>query len=413
MKKILFGAFAALYALMSATSCSDTTKEIGSSLIQEESEVVIHNEFKVTGHTTPNQRIESRTIVQLLGDISAQGYGNFTSDFVCPVLPAAKLVTEGVTADDIDSMKLILAYPNGGYVGDSIAPMGLEVFLLDKQLPSPIFSTLDPEEYCDTKKASLASKIYVGNAQGENDSIRGLSYREIKIDLPLRLARDLFNLYVENPSAYAFPANFAKYFPGIYVRNSFGSGRVTQIQRTNIIMYYHTVGTDSEGKEVINRFEGNYFAVTPEVISNNNINFTIDPSLQAEISKDYRIEPPASLLLVLSAKKEEFFLNNSLNDDKTSFLANYNSATKSYSFTGLRNYFLNMFDQYNASGRIKPEDVTFTLTPVAVTTENTSSGYTSSVYVSAITPYIGKPAMVRLDLDKADITFQFSKQSLK
>ena len=72
-----------------------------------------------------------------------------------------------------------------------------------------------------------------------------------------------------------------------------------------------------------------------------------------------------------------------------------------------------MFDQYNASGRIKPEDVTFTLTPVAVTTENTSSGYTSSVYVSAITPYIGKPAMVRLDLDKADITFQFSKQSLK
>ena len=72
MKKILFGAFAALYALMSATSCSDTTKEIGSSLIQEESEVVIHNEFKVTGHTTPNQRIESRTIVQLLGDISAK-----------------------------------------------------------------------------------------------------------------------------------------------------------------------------------------------------------------------------------------------------------------------------------------------------------------------------------------------------
>lgn len=463
MKKILFGTFAALYALMSATSCSDTTKEIGSTLIQEESEVVIHNEFNVTGHTTPNQRIESRTIVQLLGDISAQGYGNFTSDFVCQFMPASKLVTEGVTADDIDSMKLILAYPNGGYVGDSIAPMGLEVFLLDKQLPSPIFSTLDPEEYCDTKKAPLASKIYVGNAQGENDSIRGLSYREIKIDLPLRLARDLFNLYVENPSAYAFPANFAKYFPGIYVRNSFGSGRITQIQRTNIIMYYHTVGTDSEGKEVINRFEGNYFAVTPEVISNNNINFTIDPSLQAEIdgganiivapvgrdieltfpiadvidyylanrgplsvvntlsmeipaetiTNDYGIEPPASLLLVLSAKKEEFFLNNSLNDDKTSFLANYNSATKSYSFTGLRNYFLNMFDQYNASGRIKPEDVTFTLTPVAVTTENTSSGYTSSVYVSAITPYIGKPAMVRLDLDKADITFQFSKQSLK
>lgn len=449
--------------LLAATSCTDTTKEIGSTLIQEESQVVIHNEFKVTGHTTPNQRIESRTIVQLLGNISAKGYGNFTSDFVCQFMPASKLVTNGVTVNEIDSLKLILAYPNGGYVGDSIAPMGLEVFLLDKQLPTPIFSTLNPEDYCNLSEGPIASKIYVGNAQGENDSIRALNYREIKIDLPLQMARELFNLYVEDPSAYAFPANFAKHFPGIYVRNSFGSGRVTQIQRTNMVMYYHTVTTDSEGKEVINRFEGNYFAVTPEVISNNNISFTIDPTLQAAINNgeniivapvgkdieltfpisdvidyyvanrgplsvvntlsmeipaeivanDYGINPPASLLLVLSDKKEEFFLNNSLTDDKTSFLANYNSTTKSYSFAGLRNYFLDMFDKYNATGRIEPADVTFTLTPVAVATENTSNGYTSTAYVSAITPYIGKPAMVRLNLDKADITFQFSKQSLK
>ncbi|MDE6360999.1 MAG: DUF4270 domain-containing protein [Muribaculaceae bacterium] len=445
------------------TACENTTQDIGSSLIQAESEVVIHNEFSVSGHSTPNTAIESRTIVQLLGDISAEGYGNFSADFVCQFMPASKLVTDGVTVNDLDSMKLILAYPNGGYVGDSIAPMGLEVFPLNRQLTSPIFSTFNPEEYCDVTAAPLASKIYVGNAQGENDSIQALSYREIYVDLPLSLARDLFTLYVENPEAYSFPSEFAKHFPGIYVRNSFGAGRVTQIQQTSMVIYYHTTSEDAEGNEVKTSHEGNYFVVSPEVISNNNISFTIDPALQAridagesiivapvgrdveitfpirdvldyyldncgplsvvntltmtipaeEIENAYGIGIPESLLMVVSSEKDEFFLNNSLNDDKKSFIATYSASSKGYVFSGLRNYFLAMLDKYNADGTIDIADATFTLTPVTLTTESTSNGYTTSTYVSAITPYIGKPAMGKLNLDKADITFQFSKQSFK
>lgn len=463
MKSSITALSAAVISLFILSSCDNTTQNIGTSLIQEEAEVVIHDEFTLTGHTVPNASIESRTIVQLLGDISAQGYGDFSSDFVCQFMPASKLVTDGVTVNDIDSMKLILAYPNGGYVGDSIAPMGLEVFPLNRQLPTPIYSSFDPTEFCDITASPLASKIYVGNAQGLSDSIQALSYREIYVDLPLSLARELFNLYLENPSAYSFPDEFAKHFPGIYVRNSFGAGRVTQIQRTTMVMYYHTTATDAEGKEVINRHEGNYFAVTPEVVSNNNIAFTIDRQLQQRIEdgeniivapvgrdieltfpaldvinyyidnrgplsvvntltmeipaetieNEYGINPPESLLLVLTSKKDEFFLNNSLNDDKTSFIASYSPAKKSYIFSGMRTYFLDMLDKYNADGRIDPADVTFTLTPVALSTESTSNGYNTSTYISAITPYIGKPAMVKLSLDKADITFQFSKQSFK
>lgn len=443
------------------TACENTTQEIGSSLIQAESEVVIHNEFSVSGHSTPNTAIESRTTVQLLGNISAEGYGSFSSDFVCQFMPASKLVTDGVTVNDIDSMKLILAYPNGGYVGDSIAPLGLQVFPLDRQLPSPIFSSFNPEDYCDVNAAPLASKIYVGNALGENDSIQALSYREIHVDLPVSLARDLYTLYLDNPGAYSFPTEFAKYFPGIYVRNSFGVGRVTQIQQTSMVIYYHTTADDSEGKPVVTRHEGSYFAVTPEVISNNNISFTIDPALQARIDNgeniivapvgrdveitfpirdvidyyidnsgplsvvntlsmtipaeaienNYGIGLPESLLMVISSEKDDFFLNNSLNDDKISFIATYSASAKGYVFSGLRNYFLTMLDKYNADGTIDIADATFTLTPVTLTTESTSNGYTTSTYVSAITPYIGKPAMGKLNLDKADITFQFSKQS--
>jgi hypothetical protein len=153
------------FALLSATfitlalfsACSDTTDAIGSSLIQSESEVVIHDEFTLTGKTVDNERIQSRTIDQLLGVIDAKGYGKFTSDFVCQFLPATKIETENVT---VDSMKLVLSYNVGGLVGDSIAPMGLQVYRLNRQLTYPIYSTFDPKDYCDMSNGPIAESMW-------------------------------------------------------------------------------------------------------------------------------------------------------------------------------------------------------------------------------------------------------------
>lgn len=462
MKSLLTLLSGAAISLGLLTACETTTQDIGSSLIQEESEVVIHDEFSLTGSAQPNTAIESRTIVQLLGEISAEGYGNFKSDFVCQFMPASKLVTDGVTKDDIDGLELILAYSKAGYIGDSIAPMGLEVFLLNKQLTSPIYSTLNPEEYYDVNSEPIASKIYVGNTQGESDSIQALSYKEIKIDLPKKIGQELYQLYLDNKEAYSFPTEFAKYFPGIYVRTSYGSGRVTQIQQTTMVMHYHTTTTDDEGNTVTTQHEGNYFAVTPEIITNNNISYKMDEALEARINageniviapvgqdieikfpiediinyyidnsgllsvvntlsmtipaevieNNYNIKMPESLLMVLSTEKDKFFLDNSLNDDKTSFIATYSSTSGGYVVSGLRNYFLAMLETYK-KGELTSADATFILTPVTLTTESSSNGYSTSTYVSAITPYIGKPAMAKLNLEKADITFQFSKQAFQ
>ena len=117
--------------------------------------------------------------------------------------------------------------------------------------------------------------------------------------------------------------------------------------------------------------------------------------------------------MVLSSKKDEFFKNNSLPDNETSFIATYSAANNSYTFSGLRAYFQKMFDKYKAEGTIDPAEMTFTLTPVAVSTESSGSYYNTTEYISAVNPYIGKPAMVKLNLDKADITFQFAKQNFK
>ncbi|MDE5942280.1 MAG: DUF4270 domain-containing protein [Muribaculaceae bacterium] len=456
-KIIGFGAAVAVAA--SAVCSCDDSSNIGGSLVQDESAVVIADEFEVTGRTVVNPRVQSRSVTQVLGRLKADGYGNFSSDFVTQFMPSMSIDVENMTVNNIDSMKLMMFVSVGSLVGDSIAPMGLEVYRLNKQLKAPMYSNDDPSGYYDPAD-KLGERIYVCNALGATDSVKALSYRMIDVKLPDQLARDFINLYVTNPEVYAYPSLFANHFPGIYVKNTYGSGRVVSITNTMIRMYYHTTSTDSEGKETVTRYYGNYFAVTPEVVLNNNISYTIDSDLQARIDdgeniiiapvgrdvemvfpvdaiiqyykenagslsvvntlsldipaeaieNEFGIEPPENLLMVLSDKREDFFKNGELTDDVTSFYATYDAENNRYRFSGLRSYLLEMLKKED----LTPADYTFSLTPVSVETETSSSGYYgSTTYVSAINPYIGAPSMVKLDFDNALVTFSFSKQTVK
>lgn len=456
-------------ALFSA--CDDIT-DVGSSLVNGESvsSVVVATDFTIKGTSVVNTRVQTRTSTQVLGRIAADGYGSFNSDFVTQFLPAATLPTEGVTIDHVDSLKILFYVPTGSLIGDSIAPMGLEVYRLNRQLPLPIFSNFDPKDYYSPTDGLLGSRVYVANSMGVPDSLKTSGYTVIDVMVQDRnLVKELYNLYLTNPTAYQFPQKFAQHFPGIYVKNSYGSGRVVGISNTLMRMYYRADGTDSKGNPVLVNKEGDFYAVAPEIVLNNNIDYTIDPALQARIAAGeeiivapvgrdlemtfpinevlryyetnkatraadvqgamavvntlsfevpaeaienaYEIAPPKYLLMVLSKDKEAFFSKNQLTNNKTSFYAEYDSTNKRYYFGGLRNYFLEMLAQ--GADKVKPEDYTFTLTPANVVTEtNTSNSYygSSQTVTSAITPYIGTPVMVKLDLSKAKIQFTFSKQ---
>lgn len=447
----------ATVAISMLAACDDS-EDIGSSIIQDEVEVVVKDGFTLSGHTVGNTRIQSRTVTQLLGSIDAKGYGKFKSDFVTQFMPAGEIDTVGITADDIDSLQMMLAIPNGGYIGDSIAPMGLRIYRLTKQLPSPIYSDFDPADYYDESKP-IASKIYTCSALGMADSLLKYNYRFVYCQLPVELGRELFNAYRANPSIYQEPGTFSRLFPGLYVANSYGSGRVVKIAGNTMRLFYHRkVKNEATGRDTTYNYVGNYYAVTPEVVTNNNIDFDMSSDLTAmassgknllvapagldvemtfpieellasyradagglavvntltleipvsEIENSYGITPPPNLLMVLSSRKSEFFETNQVTDNKYSFYAAYDAVNKRYRFNGLREYFLTMLDKKEP---LTPDDFTFTLTPVSIDTENYSSS--SSFYISAIVPYIDTPAMAELLLDKAKITFTYSKQSVK
>ena len=442
--------------LLAFHSCDDIST-IGTSLIKDEAEIIMDSSFTVTGKTVDIEKVISRTATHLLGSIDAKNFGKLKSDFVAQFMPAQELETEGVTTETIDSVKLVLKIPKENIIGDSLVPMGVNVYKLSKQLHSPIFSDFDPEGYY-SESDLLASKVYTTSSLSRSDSIAKLSYYTIDIMLPISLGRQLYQKYLDDPAIFVNPDEFAKFFPGLYVANSFGEGRIAKVSETKIQFFYRQI-IKQDDKDTTIYANANYFAVTPEVISNNNMRLSLDDNI-AELQKagknlvvapigkeveitfptkqilekyneqpnalrvvnslrfqipaetianDYGIAPPAYLLLVLKSKKDEFFATRSINDDRTSFYAAYDAATHSYTFTSMLEYILDMIDK----GEITDEDIQFVITPVSVTTESssTSAYVTATTYVVGICPYVEQPAMAILRLDKAKIKFSFTRQN--
>ena len=115
-----------LMAMAPMVSCNDDST-IGGSLVSDSLEVVIDSSFTVTGHTIAADPILSRTTMQLLGSVDVPGFGTLSSDFVTLFIPANAIDTAGITAAQIDSLRMFMVMNLGAYTGDSIAPMGLGV----------------------------------------------------------------------------------------------------------------------------------------------------------------------------------------------------------------------------------------------------------------------------------------------
>ncbi|MDE5573331.1 MAG: DUF4270 domain-containing protein [Muribaculaceae bacterium] len=441
-------------------ACENTTN-IGPSLVGDQMQIIVDSTFVITGKSVENHRIKSRTITQILGSISAYEYGSLSSDFVTQFMPAATIDTTNVQVENIDSLRLIFRIPESDIIGDSLVPMGLNIYPLDKALPSPIYSDFDPEGYYDPNNL-ISSSIYKCNTLAVTDTTKVEGQKYIFVSLPKTLAQNLYSLYVENPENYATPQNFSKVFPGFYVSNSFGSGRVVRIAQSVMRLHYHKNFVNSNGNDTTVNYVGYYYGVQPEVISNNVIKYSMSESLKQKvedgqniivapagrdieiefpatkiietyksqsgnmavvntltfsipvekIENDYNISIPQTMLMILSRDKNKFFIDNKVTDDVTSFFATYDSSTKSYSFSEMRGYMMDLLKK----GNITPEDYTFTLTPVTLeTTTNASTSYyyygTTTETVNAIVPYTGTPTMANLLLDKSKVVLTFSKQN--
>ena len=470
MKQLLNVVLAAA-VLVGLSACTDET--IGVSITDGMSSIIEDSSFVITGHSVLNQRVQMPPTTKMLGDLTADGFGHISASAVTMWMPAAKIDTTGVKPEWIDSCRLKLRIPyRNGFTGDKLAPMRLNVYRLNKALPSPIYSDFDPTGYYDSDDL-LASESYspvsgwieVPDAYTSTITTQRDTVRVISVPMPVETAREVFNAYVADPSRFTSPKAFADIFPGIYMTNSYGSGHVLNINAAEMNVYYHKhIITDTA--EVDSAFRQTYLASTPEVISNNIFHFDIDNQVTEMVDRgeaiivapagyevqvrfpvqeiidkyqanvgdnqaiintlslslpvsvpatEYGILPPSYLLMVKTSKKDNFINGDSLANNKDSFYAMYNASERTYEFTGLRDYVLNIIN--NQGGIATDDDLAFTITPIDVTTYTYPQSYSyynystsGSSVVTKISPMVSRPAIVRLLLDKAKIKITYSKQ---
>ena len=466
MKKSIYLIFA-LLCLIGVYSCSD--ENIGSSITDTRSSIIEDSSFVMTGSSVLNSKVHAKTSTQLVGKVNSPGYGKITSDVVCQLMPAAVLDTSGVQEEWIDScnLELCLNYSDG-FTGDSLAPMRISVYELTKQLPEPIYSDFDPTGYYDPEKplgsvsCSPASAIECSETYSSTTS----TWKEVHVPMPISYVQSMWNLWKKDKSIFSDPEVFKKYYPGLYITTSYGSGRVMNYYATELETYYRQYTQLTDSTDTIYHNSQTYAASTPEVITNNNIKLEIDQKVKdmvangdaivmgpagyevnvkfpiqeiidkyklntsdglslinslemtipvEKVTNTYDIAPPQYILMCKKDKKDEFFAGDSLTNDEDSFYATYNSTDKCYEFSGMRDYILNIIN--NKGGYAEEEDINLVLTPIDVTTyTNTSTylyySYTTSSSVTKIAPAVAKPSIAKLRLDKAKIKIVYSKQSV-
>lgn len=170
------------------------------------------------------------------------------------------------------------------------------------------------------------------------------------------------------------------------------------------------------GKELVEIFQKSQTNLA--VVSN--LKFTVPVE---NINNDYGLTPPPYLIMVKSSKLKEFLASNSLPDYKDSFNATYDSDAKCYEFSNMRQYIIDLINN-----GAKEEDLEFTIIPANLEFEDQSSNSSSYYYgyyygygsststkktLTKCTPYIAKPTMCRLRLDKAQTVFTYSIQQMQ
>lgn len=286
-------------ALLCATcfSCLDENNELGSSVQPGVDQIEIKNDtLEFLSSTQKVEKIYTRSVAQWLGRLTSNFYGDITMGFMTQFVPAPEMNFGGDKniGDRIDSMVMRIRYIT--FLGDSLAPLQMTVYKLsgNPQLPDMAYSDINPREYYDpTSDNLLGRKTYTASDINVADSIReNENYaRTITMTLPKSFTDNFYKTFKEHPEVFKSQKEFNKFFPGVYISNSYGNGSIIDIRETTIRCFFKVQENDTTVKE---KFE-DYLAVTPEVTSVNCIK-NINPSYMENESTDTSyIKTPAAL----------------------------------------------------------------------------------------------------------------------
>lgn len=411
-------AFVCLLSIMTFIGCSDDLNSIGSNIQPPNDSIYVATDtLTLTAKTVPVDSVYARTINGVLGKYEDDVFGTIQSDYLCQFYysDSTKFKTN---VESIDSVKFSIDFSQ--FSGDSLAPMGLSVYKVQKKLPENFYTNIDPKPYLGNNPELLASTAYTINGAPKTSTYTSGTtvylQRAIRANLDTQFGVDLHKAY--EAGTIKNKDTFNEYLKGMYVTTTFGSGTLIDVIYTSIDIYY-------KWKDI----KGNYdktndtirtsllsLSVTPEVLQLNHIKnenpkdlfientgqtymktpagvftqiefpikeisenmqkkdfkivtsaqFSLKGYTEKESSDPFGLGRPNYVLLIDKDSVNNFFTKRQLPDGKSSLYTSRNSTYNTYNFNNIST----LINHYRGANVDK---VTFLLIPVDVTLESTTA----------------------------------------
>ncbi len=313
-------------------ACNEDVSTIGTGMIPDQDKIGVYTDtVYLEASTIKLDSIYAKSINGLLGEFYDPVYGNLRSSFICQFYaPQTNLFPDTVINNKIDSISLNIYYYV--FLGDSLTPMEASVYPVVKPLDKHYYTNVDPAKYCDM------SQLYGKKTYTARDSFfyaNSFYERYISIKLPLELGQKFFNEWKKPaPNAYSSLEAFTAFFPGVYIANTFGSGRISYVDFTEIGIYYNTLetGKDVSGNDsTYTVSDSTMFNVTKEIIQLNSYKNTHDAQLLVPNDERTYIKTPAGVFTKVTIPIPEIIKkigNKKFNNAKLSLMVYGKEDTK-------------------------------------------------------------------------------------
>ena len=253
MKVKLFTVGLTLGATMLLSNCNDDISLVGPSIQPESDKItVFQDSIRFKASTVQLDSIYARTVNGLLGELYDPLYGNLKSDYICQFYCPEGFKFKHTPIDGrIDSMIYQITYSS--WVGDSLAPMQVQIYQVTKPLLKDYYTNIDPADFCNMQ-TSLGTKTYTAYDTSIPDWQREITdtsdpdyyVPHVHVRMPQSLGQHIYDETLNNPASFETQEAFNNFFPGLYVTTTYGTGNILDVRSSSMLIYYRYNGTSSE-----------------------------------------------------------------------------------------------------------------------------------------------------------------------